>query len=129
MHALLDQLDDRPSERTTVLAFELKLLRELGQSPNPGETRLNPGARRILAQLTDLDWEALPRLRLSTGQQREIEQFLHGFLIYHLGRIPSGRSAALGQNPQPANVVHQPERPKGPTVVPDRGARSRRTDS
>jgi hypothetical protein len=31
------------------------------------------------------------RLKLSEGQVRELRHFLHGFLIFHLGRIPKGR--------------------------------------
>jgi hypothetical protein len=32
---------------------------------------------------------------LTAGQIAEIRQFLHGFLIFHLGRLPRGRAAAL----------------------------------
>jgi hypothetical protein len=34
-------------------------------------------------------------LRLSAAQEAEIQKYLHGFLIYHLGKLPHGRSAAL----------------------------------
>jgi len=34
-------------------------------------------------------------LKLSIAQVAEIDRFLNSFLIYHLGRIPKGRSAAL----------------------------------
>lgn len=124
MQALLDQLDGRPPEAMTILAFELKLLQELGQSPNPAESRLSPGARRIVAQLTKLDWEALHRLHLSQGQRREIQQFLHGFLIYHLGRIPAGRSAALGEYLDSTSNRHQATRleASGKSAVADHHA-------
>jgi hypothetical protein len=38
----------------------------------------------------------LAPLKLSVGQAAELRQFLHGFLIYHLGRLPEGRASALG---------------------------------
>ena len=38
-----------------------------------------------------------PRCRASAAaQSEEIRQFLHGFLIYHIGKIPKGRPSALG---------------------------------
>jgi hypothetical protein len=43
-----------------------------------------------------MDWPDIFRLRLSPAQVREIRLYLHGFIIYHLERIPRGRSAALG---------------------------------
>jgi hypothetical protein len=35
------------------------------------------------------------RLKLSADQGSELRQFLHNFLIFHLGRLPRGRAAAL----------------------------------
>jgi DNA repair protein RecO (recombination protein O) len=78
-----------------VLAFELKLLHELGLEPDLRETRLTPGARQIVRVLTQNDWPAGSRLRPTPGQTGELSQFLHGFMIFHLGRLPKGRSAAL----------------------------------
>jgi hypothetical protein len=34
-------------------------------------------------------------LKLTRAQTGELRQFLHGFLIFHLGRLPKGRAAAL----------------------------------
>jgi hypothetical protein len=34
-------------------------------------------------------------LSLPPAQAIELGRFLHGFLIYHLGKIPKGREAAL----------------------------------
>ena len=96
MTQLLDQLAQSPPQPRTVFAFELKLLRALGQSPDPAEARLAPGTRRILVELTERDWSDLARIKLSEPQRRELKQFLHGFLIYHLGKIPGGRSAIMG---------------------------------
>lgn len=92
----LKQLPQHPPQPLPVFAFEMKLLHELGQSPNLAESKLTPGARKILEELTVKDWPALLRLKLSAPQTREIQQFLHGFLIWHLDRIPAGRTAAIG---------------------------------
>lgn len=79
----------------TVLAFEAKLLVELGQQPEVDEAKLSLGSRQIYARLEADDWPTLTRLKLSSAQETELRQFLHGFLIYHLGKIPKGRGEAL----------------------------------
>jgi hypothetical protein len=75
----------------------VKLLDELGMKPNPDQTALSPGARRLLENFAALDWPALFRLRLSAPQRAEIRNYLHGFLIYHLEKLPRGRSEALNE--------------------------------
>jgi DNA repair protein RecO (recombination protein O) len=75
----------------SVFAFELKLLKELGLAPDLARASLAPGTKEIVRRLHDNDAATLGRLRLSAGQVEELRQFLHGFLIYHLGRIPPGR--------------------------------------
>ena len=97
LRGLLPALPRQPLSPLTIFAFEMKLLRELGQAPDLAESRLTPGVKKILAGLAGADWTALPRWKLSAPQTREIQQFLHGFLIFHLGKIPGGRSAALAQ--------------------------------
>jgi DNA repair protein RecO (recombination protein O) len=92
---LLRHLPQIPPQPLTLFAFEMKLLKELGQLPDLQSTRLNAGTKQILGKALESDWPALSRFRLSAPQAREIQQFLHGFLIYHLGKIPAGRSAAL----------------------------------
>ena len=96
MAGLLGELPRHPPRSSTIFAFEMKLLKALGQSPAPQSSRLSPGATQVLAKLADRDWPDLWNLKLSSLQSREIQQFLHGFLIYHLGKIPASRSAALG---------------------------------
>lgn len=93
--SLLGEVARGMGEPRTVLAFEAKLLVELGQQPDLGEAKLSPGSRQIYARLETEDWSALARLKLSAGQETELRQFLHGFLIYHLGKIPKGRGEAL----------------------------------
>lgn len=86
-----------PARPQNVLAFDLKLLRELGLAPDIDEIRLTPGAKKILRALLEGDWESGSRLKLSAPQAAELRQFLHGFLIFHLGRLPRGRAAALAE--------------------------------
>ncbi len=93
--SLLTEVVSGAGEPRTVLAFEAKLLVELGQQPDMAEVKLSPGSRQIYTRLETEDWPALARLKLSEGQEVELRQFLHGFLIYHLGRIPTGRGDAL----------------------------------
>ena len=78
-----------------VFAFELKLLRELGLNPDLRETDLTAGAKQIVRAFLKNGWQACLRLKLARAQTAELRQFLHGFLIFHLGRLPKGRAAAL----------------------------------
>ena len=78
-----------------IFALELKLLYVLGLEPELDDTRLTPGAKKIANALLEGDWATSSRLQLSGGQSQEISQWLHVFLISHLGRLPRGRSAAL----------------------------------
>lgn len=78
-----------------VFAFELKWLVELGLSPDVATAKLSAGTRQILERLLAADWALIARLKLADAQAREISQFLHGFIIYHLERIPHGRREAI----------------------------------
>jgi hypothetical protein len=82
------------AEPQNVFAFEFKLLRELGLQPELEKTRLNPGTKLLANELTESDWQMIARLRPSEAQIKELNQFLHGFLIFHLGKIPKGRGSA-----------------------------------
>jgi DNA repair protein RecO (recombination protein O) len=95
MDSLLRELPHQPPQPVTIFAFEMKLLHELGQAPDLTASKLTPGAQKILTELTVKDWPALHRLKLSAPQTQELQHFLHGFIIYHLERIPTGRAAAL----------------------------------
>jgi hypothetical protein len=72
------------------------LLDDLGMKPNLAQTPLSAGARQLLEKFTNERWPAIFRLRLSHAQETEIQKYLHGFLIHHLGKLPKGRSAAVG---------------------------------
>ncbi len=96
MAGLLQHLPAHPPQPQTIFAFEFKLLTELGLKPDQQKTNLSPGTNQLLKALTAMDWPVLSHLKLSEAQIAELRQFLHGFLIYHLGRIPKGRDTALG---------------------------------
>jgi hypothetical protein len=60
-----------------------------------GETKLTPGAKQIVRALMQNDWPACSRLKPTPAQAGELLQFLHGFLIFYLGRLPKGRTTSL----------------------------------
>jgi hypothetical protein len=72
---------------------ELKLLHELGLKPDWKNT--SKGAQATLEQLLQLDWSQLGALKVDRKQFEEIKNYLQGFLIYHLGKIPEGRAEAI----------------------------------
>lgn len=88
-------LPTSPPQPKTIFALELKLLDDLGLKPNPDEAAVSPGARQIMERLSHDDWPAIGNLRLTPVQEVELRQFLHGFLIFHLGKFPNSRAAAL----------------------------------
>ncbi len=91
----LKALCEHPPRSQNIFAFELKLLRELGQEPDLAETHLTPGSKKIAAGLLEGDWNHAARLKLTDEQNRELRQWLHGFLTFNLSRLPRGRNAAL----------------------------------
>lgn len=95
MRDLLDALPESSPQPQTIFAFELKLLVALGLHPNIADTRLTAGTKEIIKAFTESRSPVTSRMRLSAAQMTEIRQFLHGFLIFHLGRIPPGRNRAL----------------------------------
>ena len=84
----------KPSPQN-IFALEIKLLHELGLAPDLEETRLTPGAKKIVATLLKADWKNNTRLQLSRAQGDELREWLQGYLIFHLGRWPRGRAAAV----------------------------------
>jgi DNA repair protein RecO len=95
MQGFLDSVAEATAQSHLVFAFELKLLAELGLEPDLGKSHLTPGAREIVKMLSDRDWGLISKLKTSAGQTNELSQFLHGFLVFHLGKIPAGRFAAV----------------------------------
>jgi DNA repair protein RecO (recombination protein O) len=95
LREFLDSLcKEKPAEQI-IFAFELKLLHELGLEPDWSKTSLAAGTKKIAGILSQTDHAAGLRLKLTGAQAVELRQFLHGFLIFHLGRLPKGRAAAL----------------------------------
>lgn len=97
MRRFLLHLCEHTPQPQDIFTLELKLLRELGLEPDFEETRLTPGSKKIVETLLDGDWNSGSRLKLSSAQIGELRQFLHGFLIFNLGRLPHGRAAALAE--------------------------------
>lgn len=95
MTGFLDCLCHHPPAPQTVFAFELKFLHLLGLNPDLDKIKLTPGARQIIRTLVRNSWPAIQQLKLTKAQTDELRQFLHGFLIYHLDRLPKGRLGAL----------------------------------
>ena len=91
LHGVLENIPQYPAQPQTIFAFELKFLHELGLSPDLDEIKLTPGTQQIVNALTTQEWPMIARLKLSDAQAAELKRFLHGFLIFHLGRIPKGR--------------------------------------
>lgn len=95
MSSFLTHLPTHPPLPQNVLAFELKLLDELGLRPDLEQPRHSPGARQIMQTMLEGDWPLIGRLKPSPAQLDEMRQFLHGYIIYHLNRETKGRAAAL----------------------------------
>ena len=91
LRGLLDYLPKQPPQPRTVYAFELKLLDELGLRPDLEESKLSEATHTLMDVLTERDWSELAALKATAAQARELRQFLHGFLIFHMGKIPKGR--------------------------------------
>jgi len=80
----------------TVYAFELKMLRELGLEPDWNKANLTAGTKKIAVALMERDFMSIFGLKLADIQSSELRQFLHGFIIFHLGKVSRGRAHALG---------------------------------
>ena len=97
LREFLDCLRMQKPAAHVIFAFELKLLRELGLEPDWAKTGLAAGTKKIAAILSQKDFMAGENLKLTKSQIEELRQFLHGFLIFHLGKLPKGRAAALAE--------------------------------
>ena len=95
VRAALAELPKREPTPRTLFAFEFKLLEELGITPDLADSALSAGSRHLAQTMTQGDWSLIGRVKLSEAQTRELWQFLHRFMIYHLERTPPSRTAAL----------------------------------
>jgi DNA repair protein RecO (recombination protein O) len=91
----LDYLPRQPAQPRSIYALELKLLASQGLEPDLSATSLPPAAVNLVQTLLDLDWPELAQLRVTAPEVRALRQFLHGFLIFHCGKLPRGRAEAL----------------------------------
>jgi DNA repair protein RecO (recombination protein O) len=91
----LETLCLREPSAQQVFAFELKMLRELGLAPNWDKTSLTAGTKKIANALLQRNFTTSFGLKLADTQINELRKFLHGFLIFHLGKAPRGRAQAL----------------------------------
>jgi len=95
VRSFLALLCQQPTSPQNIFALELKLLHQLGLEPDLEETRLTPGTKKIVQSLLENDWTNGSRLKLSDEQHNETRQWLHGFLISHLGKLPRGRHSVI----------------------------------
>jgi DNA repair protein RecO (recombination protein O) len=95
MLRFLGALAQRPPQPRMAMAFELKLLSVLGLEPDFGSSALGAGAKGIAQTLLTEDWPAIALLTATATEAAELGRFLHTFLIFHLGKLPKNRAAAL----------------------------------
>jgi hypothetical protein len=74
-----------------VPAFEIKMLVELGLEPDWAETKLEPGTKKIVEAMLQRNFSSILSIKPTDKQLAELRQFLHGFIIFHLGTISRGR--------------------------------------
>jgi DNA repair protein RecO (recombination protein O) len=91
----LESLSLQEASPQIVFAFELKMLRELGLEPDWSKANLTAGTKRIVEAFLQRDFGSIFGVKLADNQISELQQFLHGFIIFHLGRMPRGRAQAL----------------------------------
>jgi DNA repair protein RecO (recombination protein O) len=103
LHGLIERLPRQPPEPITVLAFEARLLEELGLRPAPGPAELSGGARRLLTDLADLPWGDPTSGQPAWTHVIELSRFLEHFWRDHLGKVPRGREAAVALKPTQLN--------------------------
>lgn len=93
--AFLARLTVGEPSPVSVFAFELWLLREIGQQPSLDESTLSAGGRQIVERLLSIDWSTPGKRKLTEAEFTELRGFLRGFIAHNLERIPKGRDEAL----------------------------------
>ena len=92
INEFLDLLDQEPVRVVNIFALEIKLLHELGLTPDSNASRLTPGTKKVAQLLADAAWSKVLRLRTTSTQDDELRRWLNGLLILHLGKLPHGRA-------------------------------------
>jgi DNA repair protein RecO (recombination protein O) len=107
MSELLRYLPSHPPGATALFAFEIKLLTELGLQPDFQGSRLDPGTKGLFRVLGESEWDRLGGIKASHSQVEELARFLQHFLVFHLGRVPANRKAALSEitEQKPSGIV------------------------
>jgi len=92
---LLDALQAQPAQPLPLLAFELKLLAELGSPPDLAASSLTAGVKQAVEYALAAEWHSLLRLKLTPAQAAELDRFARGRLADNLGEVPRGRAEAM----------------------------------
>ena len=95
LRKFLEAIASHEAASQTVFAFELKMLRGLGLEPDWAQTALSAGTKKVTEALLQRDFASGFGVKLAASQASELRQFLHGFIIFHLGKLPRGRAQAL----------------------------------
>lgn len=78
-----------------MIALEIKMLDQLGLNPVGEAASVSPGSLEIMRRLSDLSFDKMTTLHASEKQSRELRDYLHRFLEFHLGKLARGRNKAL----------------------------------
>ena len=102
IYSLLDSWLQRLCHQTLpplgIFALELKLLAELGLRPDLKSAQLTSGSKKISQLLLAADWPRIRQVKPTSAQTDELRQWLHDFLIVHLGKPPRGRTTATAES-------------------------------
>jgi DNA repair protein RecO (recombination protein O) len=91
----LDHVAGAPPASATILALELRHLEVLGLFPDIANARLSEAAKGLASAMVEVSWEKIPGVA-ERGELQPLMRFLQQFMLHHLGRVPRGRSEALG---------------------------------
>ena len=91
----LSALSSQPRQPRMVLAFEARLLVEMGLDPRGVEAVDRSGVGDVLDLLIEGDWAELPRLAPPRTAVRSLVSILQRQLVEALGSVPKSRSEAL----------------------------------
>ncbi len=94
LRGMVAALPGHAPQARTVLAFELKLLRELGLEPWGGGGAAG-GGLRLARVLAEASWEELRGLEAGREEARAVHRLVEGVLLQHNGRWARGRAEAL----------------------------------
>ena len=97
MTGFANHVANHPPQITSMLAFEMKLLHQLGMEPNLTWRKMSSRANDLIPLLQNGLWDDLAGLISDKPELREIYQFLNQFMLFHLGKIPRGRAKAFAQ--------------------------------